>query len=140
MSATLTWNGLDELRDALRDLPRALATEAGAIVSTAAEGVRDDVVAAYEAHRYSGNLAEHVVLATSAHGQFGVAFRLRSTAKHAWMFENGTMVRHSEFGNRGQMPAAHVFIPACIRRRRTMYDQLKDMLERHGLKVSGSAK
>jgi hypothetical protein len=39
----------------------------------------------------------------------------------------------------GRMPPGNIFIPAVVRRRREMYEQLKAMLTRHGLEVSGNA-
>jgi hypothetical protein len=55
------------------------------------------------------------------------------------MFENGTMVRHTRIGaNRGAMPPGHVFVPTAIRHRAAMYRNLRDMLEREGLLVTGN--
>jgi hypothetical protein len=73
-------------------------------------------------------------------GRFSAGAIVKNTAKHAWIFENGTQARHNDLGaNRGSMPPGHVFIPAVIKRRRIMYQQLRALLERHGLKVSGDA-
>jgi hypothetical protein len=59
---------------------------------------------------------------------------------HAWMFENGTQARHTAIGaNRGAMPPGHVFIRIAIIKRKQMYAQLRGLLERHGLKVTGHA-
>lgn len=139
----IVWTGLDELRAALRAMPAALAGEGGEIVTGAAEDARAEVVAAYEAHRYSGDLAAHVTLGRGAAvGRFGASTVLKSNARHAWLFENGSQARHyiTRRGIKhlvGRMPAAHLFLPIVIRRRRAMYAALKGMLERHGLVVSG---
>jgi hypothetical protein len=140
MSATVTWSGLDELRADLRNLPAHLATEASAIVWFSASQAKADVVAGYTAHRRTGNLADHVSVTTREGSPYGTAVVVKSSARHAWMFENGTQARHNSLGaNRGSMPPGHVFIPAMIRHRRQMYVALQSMMERAGLRVSGSA-
>lgn len=134
----LVFNGLAELRAELRQLPAELAGEAGEIVSGAAEGAKNDIVEAYPER--TGNLRSRVTVSrTAGSGLYGVAAIVKNTAKHAWIFENGTQARHTDIGaNRGAMPAGHVFIPAVIRRRRQMYERLKGLLTKHGLVVSGS--
>jgi hypothetical protein len=134
----LVWDGLAELRAQLRSLPRELAGEASDIVTGAADGAKSDIVAAYPER--TGNLRDHVIVSKAPAGIYGAGAVVKSTAKHAWMFENGTQARHTALGaNRGSMPPGHVFIPAVIRRRRAMYADLKALLVRHGLRVSGDA-
>jgi hypothetical protein len=136
MSNRLTWSGLAELRDELRRLPAELAGEASAIVIGAAEGAKADM----HYPRRTGNLADHLYVTKAPAGIYGAGAVVKNTAKHAWLFENGTQARHTAIGaNRGSMPPGHVFLPAVIRRRRAMYDQLKALLVRHGLVVSGEA-
>ena len=73
-------------------------------------------------------------------GAYGVGVVVTNTSPHAWMFENGTQVRHTRIGaNRGAMPPGHVFIPEAERQRRQMFGAFKDMLEREGLVVTGDA-
>lgn len=137
MSASVTWSGLDELRAELRRLPAELAADAGAIVLKAAESAKAEIVAAYP--KRTGNLAGHVTVSASSKGLYGAGAIVRNSAKHAWIFENGTQARHTSIGaNRGAMPPGHVFLPAVIRKRRDMYAALKDLLVRHGLTVSGT--
>lgn len=132
----IVWEGLDELRAALRQLPSDLAAEATGIVIAHAEGAAQEIEGAYPAR--TGNLRNGMDVIRSAAGRFGVGALVRNRAKHAWIFENGTQARHTSLGaSRGSMPPGHVFIPRIIRWRARMYDALRAMLERHGLAVSG---
>lgn len=137
MSAnSVRWDGLDELRDELRRLPAELAGEASAIVLRAATAAKEEIIAAYP--RRTGNLRTHVSVSKQAAGPYGAGAIVKNTAKHAYIFENGTEARHTALGaDRGSMPPGHVFIPIAMRRRRAMYEQLKALLETHGAKVTG---
>jgi len=137
----IVWEGLTELRAALRELPANLATEASGIVNDAAEGAKAEILAAYQAHRRSGDLAAHLTLGRGrAIGRFSASTILKNNAKHAWMFENGSQARHHKLGgSTGSMPAAHIFIPTVMRHRRAMYARLAALLEYHGLSVTGDA-
>ena len=138
MSAKVTWSGLAELRAALRNLPAALTADASTIVSKAAADAEAEIRAGYASHRRTGNLADHVVVKTLGAGAFGISIQIKNTARHAWLFDAGTQVRHTAIGaNRGSMPPGRVFVPAVIRHRRAMYAELKAMLVAHGLSVSG---
>ena len=142
MSGRVEWTGLDELRADLRRLPADLAAEGSAIVNGAAEVARAEVVAQYEAHVVTGNLASHVSIGRGAAvGAFSASVILKSTAPHAHLFEFGSEARHyvTIRGKKkllGQMPAANIFVPIVIRRRRKMEDALAAMVERHGLTVT----
>lgn len=148
MSARVKWEGLAELRADLRRLPAELAGEAGQIVDTAGNGAAATVRTEYGQHRVTGSLADHVKVEHVASGPYGASVVVKSTAKHAWLFDNGSQARHfveasgKEHGT-GQMwgkrPPMHTFVRAMIRARRRMFEELKAMLERHGLKVSGDA-
>jgi hypothetical protein len=130
------WSGLDELRGWLRTLPASLAGEASDIVIAAAEGAKRDM----HYPRRTGNLADHVFVTKAAAGIYGAGATVKNTAKHAGIFESGTQARHTDLGaNRGAATAGHVFVPAVIRRRRWMWDQLQAMMIRHSLAVSGNA-
>ena len=134
----LTFTGLEELKAALRALPAELTAEASHIIEGAANAVAYDIKAAYPV--YTGNLRDHLTVTHQARGRFGAAALVQNTAKHAWIFENGTQARHTQFGaNRGAMPPGRVFIPRMIKARRAMYERLKDLLVRHGLRVTGEA-
>lgn len=141
----VVWEGLDELRAQLRAMPAELAAEGGGIVDGAADVAHAEILAAYERHRYSGDLAAHVTRGRgTAVGRFGASTIIKSNAAHAWLFENGSQARHyiTKNGVRhltGRMPPANIFVPITQRRRRGMYDALAAMLERHGLRVTGKA-
>jgi len=131
------WNGLEEFKAALRALPAELTDEASGIVEANANAVVAEIQAGYPVR--TGDLRDHVAVTfTTSHYATGAV--VKNTSKLAYIFENGTQARHNKLGaNRGSMPPGHVFIPAIIRRRRVMYEQLADLLTRHGLQVSGVA-
>ncbi len=73
---------------------------------------------------------------------------MKSRSKLAWLYDNGSQARHyiTKAGKRhdtgamwGKTPAPHLFVQTMLRARRRMYEQLKDLLTRHGLSVSGDA-
>lgn len=140
MSASLKWEGMFEFRARLRAMPADLRREAGPIVVESAEQAAADIRGAYP--RWTGNLADHVVVKTIEAGPFGVSAMVRSTAPHAWLFENGSQARHYfTYKNGvkkllGRMPAGHVMIPRLIKHRAVMVNRLIAMMERHGLKVA----
>jgi hypothetical protein len=133
----VVWSGLQELKAQLRNLPADLAAEASGIVEGRAERAKQDIETSYPDR--AGNLRKGLRLGSGTNvGRFGASTILKNTAKHAWMFENGTQARHTDLGaNRGAMPPGHIFIPIVIRQRRAMYRDLKALLERHGLVVTG---
>jgi hypothetical protein len=139
-SNKLTLIGLEELKHELAKLPDELVGEGSAIVTTAATGARDEIAANYQGHSRSGGLANGLELRTRDTGGKSVGLVVRNRAKDAHLFEDGTQARHNNLGaNRGSMPAAHAFVPPIIRHRREMYQQLKALLERKGLTVTGEA-
>lgn len=143
----ITLVGLSELKDALRNLPVELRDDAQGIVESHADAAAAAVIAAYPigpprvftklAYHYPGGaLRKGVKVEKAAGSAFGTIVRVKSTAKHAWLFENGSELRHTDAGiNRGRMPAGKVMVPIVIRERRAMYDDLAAMIERHGLTV-----
>jgi Bacteriophage HK97-gp10, putative tail-component len=138
MSVTLKWDGLDEFKADLERLPEGLTTESDPIVATAAHEAASEIRAAYPTR--TGNLKKNVFVSRLDKGKDFVGYIVKNSAPHAFIFENGTQARHTSIGaNRGAMPPGHVFVPAVIRRRRQMYEQLKALLVRHGLVVSGDA-
>lgn len=133
------WDGLAELREALRHLPEALAGEAADIVESAANSAVADVRAAYPTGP-TGTLLKRLEM-TFTRSRFGTVAIVRNKAPHSHLYERGTKDRRytTKRGNdhrTGVMPAAHVFIPVMQRRRREMYARLRELLVRHGLIVS----
>jgi hypothetical protein len=142
VSASFRIDGLAELIVELQSLPDHLVGEAGHIVEGAANAAAFEIRSAYGRHRVTGNLQEHVVLEQVSGGRYGVKYRVKSTARHAVLFEIGTQARHTKTGaNRGVMPAGGsrppqpIFVPVMQRRRRRMYSELAQLLERQGLTV-----
>jgi hypothetical protein len=145
VSARVRWDGLDELKAWMRNLPASATGEATRIVEGAANAAAADARAGYVEHRFSGDLESHVVVTHFERGKFTTGAIVKNTAHHAWLFENGTMARHyvTEKGKThltGAARAMNVFRPAMIRRRKIMYEQLKTMLLRIGFtQVTGDA-
>jgi hypothetical protein len=134
MATTLRIEGLFELKEELRNLPSHLRSLAKSIVEGTAREAAAAIVAAYPER--TGNLKKGVrVHYTEYTGQYGVRVRVRNTAKHAFIFEEGTVARHNGIRATGMMPAGNVFIPRVIRYRRGMYLRLKQLLEGEGFKV-----
>lgn len=119
-------------------LPEHLTDEASSIVDDAGERAMAESFQGYK--RRSGNLRLGLKKEAKFIGRYGTAVVVKNTAKHAWMYENGTQTRQTRLGaNRGAMPPAHTFIPAAERSRAQMYRELAAMLEREGFLVSGHA-
>lgn len=131
------WQGLEELRAALRHLPAEMRVHAQPIVTEEAEQAAEEIRAAYPRRtRGTGNLVKGVKLSHLVAGQFAAGAIVKNTAKHAWIFELGTQARHTDIGaNRGTMPPGHVFVPIVMKHRRRMYERLQGVMEDAGLVV-----
>lgn len=148
MSASVTFDGLDELRQALLALPRTLADKSAVRVGAAAARAVDRIRAAYP--EYTGNLRNHIVSKVER-DSVSVLWTVKNTAHHAWIFENGTQgkVRYYsgtdkigrvfDHASRGPMPPGHVFIPIVMQERRAMYQDLADIVAGEGLEVTVDA-
>lgn len=138
MSNKLSFQGLDEFRRQLRELPAELTAEASNEVRGAANGAAAEMKRNYPVHE--GKLRDGVSIDPINAGRYGAGVIVKNTAKHAHIFENGSQTRRTRSGaNRGAMPPGHVFVPAAIRARRTMFERLKAIVARAGFKVSGDA-
>ena len=134
----LVFDGLDELRAALRRLPEELAGEAQHEVEGAANGAAADIKRAYPVR--TGRLRDGVTVTHMHQGKYHAGAIVKNRAPHAALFEYGTQARHTSIGaNRGVMPPGNVFVPPIIRARHRMYQRLAEMLKRHGLVVTGDA-
>jgi len=134
MAARLRIDGLDAFKARLRQLPEDLKAESRGIVAEHVDAAESTIRAGYSGHRRSGNL-EKGLYSNAKETKFGVTSTLRNRAPHAWLFEVGTEMDRR--GGTGRMPAAKIFIPAVMKARRDMMRDLIDLVERHGLKVSG---
>lgn len=138
MSVKLEMQGLAELRTALRNLPEDLAREGDVIVLAHAEDAARQIQTAYP-EGPTGNLKRGVVVERNR-SKFYTQGLVKSRAKHAWIFENGTDVRRTSKGaNRGRMPQADEtkrFIPKVVRLRARMVKQLVELVRRAGFQVN----
>jgi hypothetical protein len=142
MSVTLHWSGLDDFKVNLAALPDTLGAEADPIVDAAANAAAAEIRAGYPGT--AASLAGHVFVSRLDKGKTTSARLVKNTSPLAFIFENGTQVRHyvSVHGKphlTGRMPPLHVFVPPIIKHRRAMYVELKALLERNGLIVIGDA-
>ena len=135
--ATLTIQGIAELKDALGRLPTELKGQATQFVIDAAYGAQAEIVAAYP-QGPTGHLKKGVKVRVQEIGPYSVAAQVRSSAPHGWLYEHGTQPRKTKRGwNRGTMPnPADVFIPAMVRYRRAMYLKLAELIRSTGLIVT----
>jgi hypothetical protein len=116
-------------------------------VEAAANGAAAEIGAKYSVR--TGHLRDGLQVRPSEVSHFGAGAILVNRAKHAWLYDNGSQARHytTKSGARhdtgamwGKTPPTHVFVRTIvIRKRRQMYEQLKDLLTRNGLQVSGDA-
>lgn len=145
--------GLNELREALRNLPDRLKDEAAVIVRQHADEMARVTQDAYPTgpkgspNSNSGNPPgglKRGVRVTHEGSHLTVVSQVRSHANHAHLFEEGSKVRRNRRGqNRGQMKPgggneSALMIPKAIRLRRRMTAALISMVERNGLKVTSS--
>jgi len=136
-NAALTISGLTELREALKKLPPELVRDAAVLVDAEANEAARQITAGYPTGP-TGNLKAHVVveIATDA---VSARARVKSTAKHAHIFEYGTAARRWANGkSTGRMPVGGVFVPIVIARRRVLVAALIELVERAGLKVTAA--
>lgn len=132
------WDGLDELRRQVRTLPTDLATEAREDVVGAAQHAADALRQAYPGGP-TGRLRRGVSVTTKQTGSSVVAV-LKSTAPEAHLWEFGTQVRRTQRGwNRGAGPAHYNqgVVGIAARYRRTLNEQLVDIVKRNGFEVTG---
>jgi hypothetical protein len=139
VSFTFRFDGLEEFKADLRKLPARLAERAADIIENAAEEAKSSIYQRYP--RVTGNLREGLSV-EHQRSQFGAVSIVRNKAKHAYIYENGTVARHyfTEGGKRkdvGRMPPGHVFVPIIMKRRRRMYQELAEMMRSEGLEVHG---
>lgn len=138
--ARLTFVGLEQLKRDLRNLPTELREEAKNIVLDTANAAATEIRSAYPSRK--GRLRNGITARLIAVGPYGSGAMAQNRARHAYLYEYGTVPRQTSKGwNRGRMPEANppIFVPKVIRHRRAMYQKLKDLLTRKGLKVSGDA-
>ena len=132
----------EELKRALATMPEHLTTEADHVVEGTANAAAVAIRQVYGRHRVTGYLQNHVHVTRFDKRKVSVGWNVKSTAPHAWLFDNGTQARHKASGAStgtmwGKTPPTHAFVTTMSRHRRAMYLQLRGVLERAGLLVSG---
>jgi hypothetical protein len=148
MPNKLTFNGMEDLKDALRMLPEELTDDGGEIVRFWAMAAAGAARASY-ARGPTGHLQDGVVVETDNSGfgsRWGVRYIVKSKAPHAFIYEYGTKARHyytksgakHDTGIMPEAPPGRAFVPKMIDARAKMYDQLVSMLVGHGLGVRGN--
>jgi hypothetical protein len=157
MSVQIQWEGLDELRTALRNLPEDLATQAAVVVSAVAMQDAQETKIDYPIRQTGthpgyrrkttyfppGNLRKGVTVSDKS-TRFTARFVVRSGAPHAWLFEHGTegrQRRNKQGANRGAMPAApesEKMIVKAIRSRQRMKAQLIEIVKAAGFEITES--
>lgn len=138
------FKGLEELKAEMKTFPADLAGEASHIVEGAANAAATDIKQGYASHRVTGDLQDGVYVSHPSKGQLVPAAVVKNTSPLAWIFENGSEARHYISVNgvkheTGRMPPGHVFLPRIIKWRRVMNEELKALVARKGLQVSGDA-
>lgn len=123
---------MSELIRSLQQLPDQLKRDASVIVRATVQTTAEEIAAAYP-EGPTGNLRRGVKSVMDA----DLVGRVRSTARHAQIWERGTVQRFTARtgANRGTMPAGNVFIPSAIRAREAMVHRLIDVVKR--AKVDG---
>jgi hypothetical protein len=132
----VVWQGLDEYRKQLANLPEDCTVESGRLIEGTANAAYVDISGAYPSR--TGNLRRGMRLTQTRREGMLVKAVVKNVAPHANIFEVGTQARHTKLGaNRGSMPPGHVFVPRIVRHRRALTEKLKAMVARHGATVTG---
>ena len=145
MGARLILRGFEELRAALRELPATLSEEASHIITNEATDAANLIIAEYNSHRDTGDLADHVSVKI-VQSQFGTSATVKSAGKIAWLFDNGSQARHYVTARGGEhatgqmwgkTPPRTPLSTTMMDHRREMFELLRALLEREGLTVKG---
>lgn len=158
MSSKVTFDGVEELHRLLRTFPEILTAEGQRIAEGTANAMASDIRQAYPVRKTGlhpgprrqspwyapGNLLARIAVTHFDRGKFIAGSMVKNRAPHAYIFENGTDARHyyESSGKRhatGKMPPGRVFIPAAMRWRARMRQELIAMVERHGFRVTRAA-
>ncbi len=154
-SFRVTFEGMNELRDALSKLPEDLTQQSRLVVQASAREASNETVLAYPVRRtnlspgykrkspwFPPGILRGRVTVTDRSTNVSAVYQVKSAAPHASLFENGNEGRkryNSKGQNRGAMPAAQTserMIPKVVRIRARMYEQLKEIVRLAGFEVS----
>ena len=151
-SVKLEIQGLDELRQALRNLPKDLTNEASVIVQAHAEEAKRQIEAGYpirttglhptdrrKSKWFPPGTLKHSISIDRTYSAFTTRSIVKSRAKHAHLFEYGTGARKQGNGKVvGRMPVgpqAELMIPKVQRIRRRMVAALVELVRKAGFVV-----
>lgn len=142
MGASLKFDGLTELRAALRKLPEDLAGEASHIVEGIANGAASEVRRGYSRGK-SGRMIDGVQVTHLSTSKAAAGALLKSSAPEAtiWEYTKEQRRQTRSGANRGVMrlpPENKRMIPIVVRARKRMYAQLTDLLRRAGFVIEGA--
>jgi hypothetical protein len=134
--------GWNELLIQIRSLPQAFADEAAEMIDNTVEETAASLIQTYPigpgSGRYrGGNLRKGVKWGTTRSG-YGISGFVKSTAKHASIWEFGTQSRKTRKGwNRGKSPAHYNqgLVGIAIRKRRELRGKLIDVVRRAGFEI-----
>lgn len=123
------FEGMDELRQALRDLPNQLKAEVAPIVDKTLRNCAAELKAEY-AKGPTGNLRKGVRIERDS----PLSGRVRATAPHTHLYEFGTAARQAtskKGANRGRMPKrGPVLVPVAVKHRAAMLRDCEEVLNR----------
>ena len=141
---SLVFEGLEQLRKDLLNLPTELQAEAGHIVEAHANAAAARIKSVYADHWLTGELTKKVTVDFDLTTGVAASAVIKNTSRLAYIFENGSEARHYITHNgvqhlTGKMPAGNVFIPRVMQERRNMYQDIAAMVAAKGLTVTGSA-
>jgi hypothetical protein len=128
MSASVRWNGLHELVQALTNAPQDIRDDAMPLIRQATEATAAEVRSAYPS--VTGTLRARVQVSyPSSDVLVGI---VRSASPHSHLYEFGTARRSDNGKNRGTMPAAKRLVPIAQRNRATMFERLLSLMKSKG--------
>jgi len=137
MSASLRFRGLDELRAALKALPRDLTADAAREIDTAGRDTAAAIADAYPIGK-TGRLRGGVSVRRLTTGPYAARTQVRSDAPYANAYESGTTIRTTRAGhNRGRVTAHPTAIPVLIRVRARLQETLIAIVKQAGLVIRG---
>lgn len=151
MSVAFKIDGLAELRSALLNAAPQIQSKAEAVVRNVVDEAASAIRAGYQKHRtptdwYSPgksrrqkrrHLADNVKVTFRGAATGAAQGQIIVDAPHAHLFEFGTAQRRWTSGkSTGAAPPQKVLIPIAIRKRKHMTEELIDVVEGMGLKVT----
>jgi hypothetical protein len=143
---------ISELMDAIDKLPAQMQREADQAVRAAARRTASRLRSAYRQARSKGDtfsangrtlpkrhLADAVTTKTVSKSLGTVASRVIVNGPHAHLYEYGTQMRATKAGaNRGSSPPHPTLIPVALDERRTMVDDIVEIVTQAGFEVKRS--